>query len=288
MGEGSSPDNVFRFSPGSSFDPGEKPVYQSPPPQNFPPIPVGLPEQEEKPSNALAWNILAVVALVLAVGGIAVGLFFPKYYLGLAFITPALVLALASAVFSKRRALGVVALVVSSVALLLNVMMFAYSFKSGAEETTNEAVVEEKIEEGTPETNTVEPEKEAPETKDKTVPVSPTDVPIGKEYDFIHEMRLRHLEALNEGSKWEVIPDSQENFYAHIALLYILTDMDSALMIQSNNPKAQEMVQEAQELEERFFNQEPLGKDVEIHTSDGALFIYDGDTGEATYTPNAG
>ena len=264
--------------------------------QSLPPTSVGLqPKGSDYEQGSVSSTPLAmgIAAIVLAVLGVGLNWIPSTGYLGLLFILPAFVLSIMVLVKAKKKALGVIALVISILGLLGSAALFAFEQRGEELIGVQETVVEEKVEvEGQSAKSKKSEEERLPKkpllSDDRTETSEVfSKVSAGEEYAFIHQMRLKHLDDL-ETSKWEAIPESQERFYSRMALLYILTDMDSALLIQPNRQDAQEMVREAQELEQRFYAEEPLGKDVEVHTSDNALFIYDGDTGEATYTPDAG
>lgn len=88
--------------------------------------------------------------------------------------------------------------------------------------------------------------------------------------------------ARDDGSLWLRIPDSDFNRTALSAFLYFLTDMKLAA---SFGGDTSDYLEQADDLEQKLLNQEPLGSDVSIKLSD-RTFTYDGDTGEGGYTAN--
>ena len=88
--------------------------------------------------------------------------------------------------------------------------------------------------------------------------------------------------ARDNGALWNRIPDSSFNRTAVSAFLYLLTDLKLAA---SFGADTSDYLEQADELEQKLLNQEPLGSDISIKLSD-RTFTYDGDTGEGGYTAN--
>ena len=87
--------------------------------------------------------------------------------------------------------------------------------------------------------------------------------------------------ARDNGALWNRIPDSSYNRTAVSAFLYFLIDMKLAASFGGTG----NYLEQADELERKLLNQEPLGSDISIKLSD-RTFTYDGDTGEGGYTAN--
>jgi len=88
--------------------------------------------------------------------------------------------------------------------------------------------------------------------------------------------------ARDNGSLWNTLADTEYNRTALSAFLYLLTDLSLAASFGADTSDYQ---QQANELEQKLLNGEPLGSDVTIKLSD-RTFTYDGDTGEGGYTAN--
>lgn len=88
--------------------------------------------------------------------------------------------------------------------------------------------------------------------------------------------------ARDDGSLWTRIPDSTYNRTALSAFLYFLTDLRLAA---SFGADTSDYLDQANELERKLLNEEPLGSDISIKLED-RTFTYDGDTGEGGYTTN--
>lgn len=88
--------------------------------------------------------------------------------------------------------------------------------------------------------------------------------------------------ARDSGALWNTIPDTEFNRTALSAFFYLLTDLKLAA---SFGADTSDYLEQADELEQKLLNQEPLGSDVTIKLSD-RTFTYDGETGEGGYTAN--
>lgn len=88
--------------------------------------------------------------------------------------------------------------------------------------------------------------------------------------------------ARDSGTLWATIPDTQFNRTALSAFLYLLTDLKLAA---SFGADTSDYLEQADELEQKLLNEEPLGSDISIKLSD-RTFTYDGETGEGGYTAN--
>jgi hypothetical protein len=88
--------------------------------------------------------------------------------------------------------------------------------------------------------------------------------------------------ARDNGALWKEIPPSDFNHTALTAFLYLLLDLRLAA---SFGADTSDYLNQADELEQKLLNQEPLGSDVTITLRD-RTFTYDGDTGEGGYTAN--
>lgn len=97
--------------------------------------------------------------------------------------------------------------------------------------------------------------------------------------------RLQALEdhyksMYDDGSLWQLMPETKENTGAYLAFQFMLSDMRSATRFGVDEATETEFAQHAKYLETRFLAQQPLGTSVEYVLQDGRTFSYDGDTGE--------
>ena len=88
--------------------------------------------------------------------------------------------------------------------------------------------------------------------------------------------------ARDTGTLWATIPDTEYNRTALSAFLYLIIDLKVAA---SFGADTSDYLDQADALEQKLLNQEPLGSDITIKLSD-RTFTYDGDTGEGGYTDN--
>ncbi len=102
----------------------------------------------------------------------------------------------------------------------------------------------------------------------------------GRLEDKIDEYR----DLRDTGALWERIPDSEYNRTAVAAFLYFLTDMSIAANFGVDDSQAAEYDERMTELERLLLEQQPLGDDIRITFEDGAIFTYDGETGEGGYS----
>jgi hypothetical protein len=90
-----------------------------------------------------------------------------------------------------------------------------------------------------------------------------------------------YSQGLERGSIWAKIAETQENRFAIQAYLFILADMKAATRLGADTTG---YVERMEYLEGLLLDEKPLGVDVDITTSRGH-FVYDGTTGEGSYTP---
>lgn len=89
--------------------------------------------------------------------------------------------------------------------------------------------------------------------------------------------------ADDDGTLWEVLPETRENRTALAAFRFFLTDMRLAASFGGDLGQDAEYSARADEFEKRFLAEEPLGEDIEIAFSEDRIFRYDGATGEGGY-----
>ena len=91
-----------------------------------------------------------------------------------------------------------------------------------------------------------------------------------------------YKEGQVDGWLWAKIPDNEYNRTAVTAFLYLLIDMKLAASFGADTST---YLDDADALEQKLLNQEPLGSDISIKLSD-RTFTYDGETGEGGFTDN--
>lgn len=118
---------------------------------------------------------------------------------------------------------------------------------------------------------------------------SSTEIGTGIGYFGSLEERLqvmldKYEFADDDGSLWEVIPETRENRTALVAFRFFLTDMRLAASFGDDLGQNSEYSDRTDEFEKRFLAEEPLGEDIEIAFSEDRIFRYDGATGEGGYS----
>lgn len=103
----------------------------------------------------------------------------------------------------------------------------------------------------------------------------------GPLFDRIGALQDKYRMMREDGTLWELIERTEENNGAAIAFSYILSDVRGALRFGPSNADKEYYSKYVKLMETRFLAEEPLGVNVHITTSDGRVFIYDGDTGES-------
>ncbi|WP_449279411.1 hypothetical protein [Leucobacter sp. GX0328] len=129
-----------------------------------------------------------------------------------------------------------------------------------------------------------EPEKPTePEDADDELDYGPNDPEIdgtGPVAPRLQALGDRYKAMNDDGSLWELMPETKENTGAYLAFQVILSDMRSATRFGVGAATETQYAKHAKHLETRFLAQQPLGTGVEYVLQDGRTFSYDGDTGE--------
>lgn len=100
--------------------------------------------------------------------------------------------------------------------------------------------------------------------------------PIG---DRLETLATQYRTMYDDGSLWDLIPQTTENEGAYFAFQLLLADMRGATLFGVSQEDELYFSQYAKYLEERFRAEQPLGASVTFTGEDGHTFKYDGDTG---------
>lgn len=130
------------------------------------------------------------------------------------------------------------------------------------------------------------PKTERPQSESDTddeLDYGPDDPEIdgtGPVADRLQALEDRYQQMYDDGSLWDLMPETKENTGAYLAFQFMLTDMRSATRFSTDEEQETQFAKHAKRLEERLLAQQPLGSDVTYVLQDGRTFTYDGETGE--------
>lgn len=121
------------------------------------------------------------------------------------------------------------------------------------------------------------PARNAEVTDRSTIVVSAATVTTELEA-MIEEYQSRS----EDGSLWQVLPETDRNAYAFTAFQYLIVDLKGATLFGVTEESAQEYWALALQYESLLLSEQPLGESVTVDR-DAFYFSYDGTTGDAEY-----
>lgn len=107
---------------------------------------------------------------------------------------------------------------------------------------------------------------------------------FGSIEERLETMITKYETADEDGSLWELIPESRSNQTALLAFRFFLTDMKVAATMGTDFDEALDYANRSDELERLFLDEKPFGENIEFTFAEDRVFRYDGETGEGGYS----